>query len=214
MVHNPVFSVFYQLPKLCKNCTPIQGRPLVADIGSLFEKLGHWVYGYLQLLVLRLPGYIKDTTALLTNIEQNNWSDSSNWITLDVKSLYSSIPHELALEALKFHLHHYSLYCEELKEFIVLTVHFLLKHNFFIFDKVFYLQIWGASMRAKFSPSLSNLYMGWWEEKYLFSSLNLFMDCIRWYGRFIDDLLLIWECSPDNIASFVVCQWRFFKSWF
>lgn len=83
-----------------------------------------------NLLSFRVPGYIKHTTAVLANMKQNKWSDSSYWVTLDVKSLYSSIPHELALEALTFKLHHYSLYREELKELIVFTVDFLLKYIF------------------------------------------------------------------------------------
>lgn len=70
---------------------------------------------------------------------------------------------------------------------------FLLQHNYFIFDQIFYLQCRGASMGAKFSPSLANLYMGWWEEEFLFSSSNPCAGAIRWYGRFIDDLLLVWD---------------------
>lgn len=66
-----------------------------------------------------------------------------------------------------FHLHHYNSYGAELKEFIVLTVTFLLKHTFFTFDKVLYLQIRVVSMGAKFSPSLATLYVGWWEEKWM-----------------------------------------------
>lgn len=126
-----IIPVFHHLPKLHK--TPVQGRPIVAGIGSRFERLGHWVDQFLQPLVERLPGYIKDIAAVLNNLQNIQWLDNYSWMSLDVKSLYSCIPHELALEALRFHLWCYSSYNSKLKEFIVLIVDFLLKHHFWGF---------------------------------------------------------------------------------
>lgn len=58
-------------------------------------------------------------------------------------------------------------------------------------------------MGAKFSPSLANLYMGWWEECFLFSHLNLYAPHIYWYGRYIDDLILISDHTDFSVISFV-----------
>lgn len=90
-VNSPVVPVFHHLPKLHKHTVPIQGRPIVAGIGSLFERLGHWVDQYIQPLVTRLPGYIKDSLVVLASIQDIIWTDASHWLTLDVKSLYSCI---------------------------------------------------------------------------------------------------------------------------
>lgn len=76
------------------------------------------------------------------------------------------------------------------------SVSFLLQHNYFIFDQVYYLQCRGASMRA-------NLYMGWWEELFLFSHSNPCTEAIKWYGRFIDDLILVWDSSIADLSLFV-----------
>lgn len=66
-----------------------------------------------------------------------------------------------------------------------------------MFDKQFFLQIQGAPMGAKFSLSLANLYMSWWEEKHIYPS-----NSIVWCGRYIDDLLLIWNQDTSSIQTF------------
>lgn len=61
-------------------------------------------------------------------------------------------------------------------------------------------------MGAKFSPSLCNIYMSIWEETCLFSCDNPFAPHIRWCGRYIDDLLLMWGGSREeatHMASYM-----------
>lgn len=139
MIDCPEVPIFHHMPKLHKNITPIQGRP-IASIGSLFEKLGHWIDQYLQPLVARLLGYSKDTMSILTHIQQVEWKNGYQWLTLDVKSLYSCIPLSLAIKALQYHLTQYSLYDTGLREFLVMAADFLLTRNYFMYDRVSYLQ--------------------------------------------------------------------------
>lgn len=82
-------------------------------------------------------------------------------------------------------------------------VEFLLRYNYFFFNGNYYLQRCGASMGARFSPSLANIYMAAWEERFLLGDNNPFASHIRWYGRFIDDLLLVWEGTPMDALAFV-----------
>lgn len=42
--------------------------------------------------------------------------------------------------------------------------------------------------------------MGWWGQLFLFSHLNPYEDNILWYGRYIDDLVLIW--TDVSLAEF------------
>lgn len=58
-------------------------------------------------------------------------------------------------------------------------------------------------MGGKCSPSLANIYMSSWEQDYIFSDVNPCASHIRWYGRYIDDLLLMWEGSRDDAEKFV-----------
>lgn len=159
-------AVFYSLPKIHKPGFPPPFRPIVADIGSLNEGLCSWVDRFLQLLVRCIPGYLQDSRDVLKAFQDFTWDNNMSWVTADVTSLYTVIPHDLALIAIDWFLNVYGGYSVELRDFIILSVEYLLKHNFLIFDRQFYLQSTRASMGAKFSPSLANIYMTWWEGKY------------------------------------------------
>lgn len=106
-----------------------------------------WVDWHLQPLVLRLPGYIRDTCTVLHHINSVRWTSTHVWAALDVRALYFFIPHSTGLQAIRYHLQHYSTYSHELQEFILLSVKFLLTHNYFLFDGVYYVKRCGALMR-------------------------------------------------------------------
>lgn len=65
-------------------------------------------------------------------------------------------------------------------------------------DGKFYLQFSGASMGAKFSPFLANLFMSAWEESW-FSR-------IRWYDRYIDGGWEGTQHETDEIAVYINCN--------
>lgn len=57
-------------------------------------------------------------------------------------------------------------------------------------------------MGACFAPNYSNLFMGLWEETFVYSSLNQFVNKIVRWGRYIDDILLIWSGSQQELLQF------------
>lgn len=57
-------------------------------------------------------------------------------------------------------------------------------------------------MGAKFSPSLANIYVVWWESLFLFSHSNVFATPIAWYNRYINDLLFIWRSNVTALPAF------------
>ena len=67
-----------------------------------------WVDIQLQPLVKKLPSYIKDSSHFLRKIEQINQQiklpPNAIPVAWDVKSLYTNIPHEDGLDALKLTL--------------------------------------------------------------------------------------------------------------
>lgn len=201
-IDNPVIPIIHGLPKVHKEVTPLPLRPIISGINSLGETMSEWLDSLLQPLVKRVPGYIQDTKSVLKSFELKNWEQDFMWITCDVQSLYTCIPHKVALTALDYHVSKYSNYTQDLKGFMMQVTFFLMTHNYFVFDQKFYLQQRGVSMGAKFSPSLANLTMAWWEELYLFSSDNPFFDAIHWYGRYIDDLLVIWTGDVSAVPVF------------
>lgn len=60
-------------------------------------------------------------------------------------------------------------------------------------------------MGVKFSPSLANIFMAAWEQNFIFSCLNPFAPHFRWYGRYIDDLLLV--CVGTQVEAEIFVQY-------
>lgn len=118
------------------------------------------------------------------------WEDDFFWVTFDVSSFYSSIPHSHVVTSVLFYLEALTDLPLEHRLYIADILEYLLSHNYFVFDGVFYLQRCGAVMGVKFRH-LVNLYKGWWERSQIFGDSNPYRSSIAIYLRFIDDLLLV-----------------------
>ncbi len=57
-------------------------------------------------------------------------------------------------------------------------------------------------MGACFAPNHSNLFMGLWEETFVYSNLNVYVEKIMRWGRYIDDILLLWSGSGTELLQF------------
>lgn len=178
-------------------------RPIVAGINSANERLCEWVDLSLQPLVRRCLGYLQDTKHVLSTVQNIKWEPTFSWLTCDIESLYSVIPHKLAIKAVIFHLEKYSNYDYNTKLFLLDAIEYLLANNYFVFHNNFFMQRTGASMGAKFSPSLANLYVSWFEEVYVFTEHNPYSQNIVWYGRYIDDIIIIWGGNMAAIPDYV-----------
>lgn len=201
-VEHPILPIFHGLPKTHKKVFPPPLRPIVSGIGSLCEHLSEWVDVHLPPLVISRPGYLRDSKQVLQVLQDARWEENYSWITLDVVSLYSNIPHNIALTAVEYMIKKYSNFSNDLNHFLIMAIDFLLSHNYFRFDASFFIQQVGAPMGSKFSPSLANLYMSYWEEKFIFSYDNPFTCDVVWYGRYIDDLIIIWGRDVASIPHF------------
>lgn len=80
---------FYHLPKIHKDLTNPPGRPIVAAMDSGFSI---YIDQFLQPLAQNLPSYIRDGPHLLDMLKPYTWEQNYWWLSLDVSSLYTSIP--------------------------------------------------------------------------------------------------------------------------
>lgn len=87
----------YILPKLHKPKTQqgnYPGRPVVAGIGSMLEPLSNFVDAFIKTHVQALPSYVKDSIDFINKISPiTGLKEDCILVTLDVESLYTSIPH-------------------------------------------------------------------------------------------------------------------------
>ena len=81
----------YLLKKIHKN--PMGIRPIVSSCESPTENISQFVDYWLQPIIKNLPSYLKDTSHLIRELKQIFIAPNTILVTVDVKSLYTCIPH-------------------------------------------------------------------------------------------------------------------------
>ncbi len=160
---------------------------------------------FIKPFVQKLPSYIRDSTDFINKIsELQDLSDTVLLLTLDISSLYTNITHKNGLNALTYYLAE----CDETSfppsDFLVDMASYVLKYNYFNFDKDFYLQVNGMAMGSIFAPNYANLFMRYFEHRYVYNcDVNPFCSHImKWY-RYIDDIFCIFWGDLEESHEFV-----------
>ena len=85
-------------------------------------------------------------------------------------------------------------------KFISTFLKFILTLNSFVFNGINYLQKKGCAMGNKCAPSYANIFVSWFEEKFIFPLLTNLSD---FYLRFMDDIFLIWNGTKTEFDNFL-----------
>lgn len=91
---HPRFPFFSLLPKAHKPGFPPQGRLIVSTQGPVLEGISKCVDSHLQPHISQTQMLIKDTAHFIKKIESKNIPQNAWILSLDVVTLYISIPHE------------------------------------------------------------------------------------------------------------------------
>ena len=158
----PHTPVMYFLPKIHKPNNP--GRPIVSACSCPTELISSFLDHVMAPLVKDLPSYIKDTKHALQIFQNIRFNNTHKFIfTMDVKSLYTVIPHHDGLRALKFFLDKRPNQ-EPSTSVLVRLAELVLTLNNFFFDGEHYQQISGVAMGTKMGPNYANLFVGFVEK--------------------------------------------------
>ena len=115
---------------------------------------------------------------------------NSYLVTLDVSSLYTNIDNQEGLQAMKEFLQR----SESPKENAAVSLmEQVLSKNNFVFNGQNYIQVKGTAMGTRAAPNYANLFMGSFEERHIYKSI--WKKHIRYFGKYIDDLFMIWTGS-------------------
>ena len=201
---NPKIPYFYVLPKIHKNKLPPPGRPIVSGIGSVLEPLSQFADHFLKPLVQSTPTYLKDTGDLLRILKDLTFDPQVNLlVSLDVESLYTSIPQQAGLEVLEEILYATNWEYNTPRHFILDCARLALTRNFFQFEDTLYLQKHGTSMGSSFAPSMAGLYVHSLEHTKILVETNPFFENIIIWKRYIDDVFVIWRGEVREGLSFM-----------
>ena len=199
---------FYILPKIHKNKQNPPGRPIVSANSHSTENISQFVDSHLNLLVPKLPSYIKDTTHFLKKLDDlKELPPGSLLVTLDVSSLCTNIPHNEGIEACRKalnssgHLSHSYLKTESICD----LMRMILTMNNFEFDNNYYIQLRWTAIGTRMAPAYANLFMGDLERKLLAQSpLKPFI----WW-RYIDDIFMVWTHGEEKLNEFITHEYIF-----
>jgi hypothetical protein len=165
------------------------------------ERILEFVDYFLQLLVRQTRSYIKDITHFLPKITSfGPIPPGSLLVTLDVTSLYTNIPHLEGKWAVAKQLAaKRPVSTTPSNQSLIQLLQLVLTKNNFQFSNQHYLQTSGTAMGTRVAPSYANLFMADFEETHVFT----YQSQPLLYGRFIDDIFLIWTHTREELDNFI-----------
>ena len=189
----------YFLKKIHKS--PMGVRPIVSSCESPTENISQFIDYWLQPIMKALPSFLKDTTQLINELKDLVIEPNSLLVTVDVKSLYTCIPHQEGIQACAESLQNSKANYPDQPDTktLINLLELVLKNNTFEFDGKSYIQLQGTAMGTKLAPAYANIFMGKLEHTIL-SSAPLQP---TYYKRYIDDILIIWPHSISELDKFI-----------
>ncbi|XP_043922873.1 uncharacterized protein LOC122798192 [Protopterus annectens] len=194
-IENPLVPCLKGLPKLHKNIHPVPMRPIVSGKGWSTSTISIFIEKILRPVVDSITFILKDTYQLLNDIEllQQDWvgTDDILLMSLDVKNLFTCIPNEYGIQAVREIMAHETTFTTNRQTLLCQLLDMVLHNNVFLFNKKYFLQTWGVAMGTPCANTYANLVMHFWEQQYMFN--NAWAHRIKFYRRFVDDVVIIWE---------------------
>ena len=188
----------------------LKGRPIISGPISPTKHLSQLISKILAPLVPLQDSYIKDDWAFIKQLPRRLDYDAELF-TRDIVSLYTSIPHELGIEAIEYWLRQYRDMVPRrfTRDFIIESILFILENNNFYFDGRYYHQLEGTGMGVDFAGNYACLSIGYLEKVRLFEHLlvphfkpdeiELIM---RAFLRYVDDGFMFWPVFL-NVTTFI-----------
>lgn len=195
---NPEAPILYGLPKLHKPNIPI--RPVVSYTTAPTYRLCKFLNTYIRELLEFQPKYgVKNSIELIHKIQNFEPQDRDMLISFDVCSLFTSIP---VSELMKYIESLLANFDTTLSAEILSLLKVCIKQNYFGFNNVFYKQDDGLPMGSPLSPLLAEIYMDYFEQK-IFNSNNTLTKNIKFWFRYVDDILCLWAGTSRQLDAFL-----------
>ena len=161
---------FYAQPKIHKTGNP--GHPVVSSVNCHTYTISKYVNFHLQPIVKNIPSYVRDTTDFLQSLDRlKHIPNDCLLVTLDVKSLYTNMPNNESIKALREAYDNHSSKAEATKV-IITFLSLILTLNNFVFNPINYLQIMGCPMGTICAPAYANIFMAQFEKQHIYPHIK------------------------------------------
>ena len=149
-----------------------------------------------QPIVKNIPSYIRNTTDFLQKLDKvKNISNDYLLVTLDVKSMYTNIPNNEDIKAVKEAYGNHPT--KKVATKVIITfLSLILTLNNFVFNSINYLQIMGCAMGTICAPAYANIFMAQFEKHHICSDIKNKSILYLWY---IDDIFMLSTVTKQEL---------------
>ena len=160
----------YTRSKIHKTGNP--GRPVVSSVNCHTYTISKYVDFHLQPIVKNIPSYVRDTTDFLQKLDKvKNIPNDCLLVTLDVKSLYTNIPNNEGIKAVREAYDNHPNKTVATKV-IITFLSLILTLNNFVFNSINYLQIMGCAMGTICASAYTNTFMAQFEKQNIYACIR------------------------------------------
>ncbi|XP_039309325.1 uncharacterized protein LOC120358632 [Solenopsis invicta] len=191
----------YGLPKLHKVGNPL--RIIISSIDSPLYDLASYLHTTISKSVPEANSHVSDSFQLVNKLSGAQLDDNFILISLDVVSLFTNIPIELAINSISNRWEYISKNCKIPKAEFLNAVRFVLESTYFKFDDITYKQNFGTPMGSPLSPIIADLVLQDLETEVL-SALDF---QVPFFLRYVDDIA---TAVPRDMVNFTLDKFNSF----
>ncbi|XP_071638462.1 uncharacterized protein [Temnothorax longispinosus] len=141
--------------------------------------------------------HIKDSFQLVNILNNSRIDDNYTLISLDVVSLFTNVPSDLAIDSICNRWEHLSKNCDIPKDEFIIAVRLILDSTYFRFNNKVYKQNFGSPMGSPLSPDLADLVLQDIETR----AMRMFNFHIPFFFRYVDDIAM---AIPNDTVDFTL----------
>ena len=176
---------FHVLPKLHKlPSADIATRPIIGAVSWITTRWAIYLCSVLENVVCRFV--LKNSIDLIENLEGFPIGESDFLVTADVSSLYTNMSLNRLFDCLKR---------KNISQFEIEIIQFICNNNFFSYGAKVFKQLDGIAMGFNAAVHCANIYLDSFD-------LQFAPFCV-YYGRYIDDIFLIFRGSQLNLQELI-----------
>jgi hypothetical protein len=194
----------YCLPKVHKSLhAPIPGRLLCSSPSTLTYHCSLYLDKKLQPLLRTLTTICHSSRQVIHELSTLQCPPNSILFCADVAQLYPSIPIPEGIQSVREVCIEHNFLLDEL-DFLISLLHWVLTHNFCMFNNKIYHQRQGTAMGTPVAVTFANIFLYHLEMPILKNIKNIY-NLEPYYRRYIDD---IFSTMPKHIAEYFVTEFQ------
>jgi len=184
LITDGVLPRAYGLPKLHKVGYPL--RVIVSSLKSPLYELAYFLHNIIKNSVPEAISSVSNSFKLVRELNGKIMDHGCTLASLDVVSLFTNVPFEYVYEGIDNRWKLIERNTAIPKEEFINAIKLVLESTFFVFNGIFYKQIFGTPMGSPLSPIIADLVLRDIETK----AIEKLPFQLPLYRRYVDDILL------------------------